>query len=359
MFNVPSLYSLFEHSTSNIERPTSNFGLQMTLSTTYLSLPLSSPLVASASPLTREIVTLRQLEDAGAAAVVLPSVFEEQLQQEKAFMDHFLNAHTDSLAEARGFFPDQDLYEHQSDLALAHLQRAKAALGIPVIASLNGTTAEGWSGFAKKMQDAGADAIELNLYEVAADPTVSGAEMEARQLATVKTVTDAVSIPVAVKIGSHYSALAHMAGEFEAAGAAGLVMFNRFYQPDFDIDSRTASRKLGLSNPREMLLPLSWISILRGQRQLDLAATTGVHNVDGVIKYLMAGANAVCSTSALLQNGPAKMSEFKKGLIDWLDSNGYESVNELRGCMRREYVDNPELFERANYIKLLSSYPHP
>ena len=331
----------------------------MTLSTTYLSLPLSSPLVASASPLTGKLDSLRQLEDAGAAAVILPSVFEEQIHQEKLFMDHFLNVKTEATPEAQDFFPDPDLYEYKSDLALEHIQKAKKALSIPVIASLNGSTREGWSAFAKQIEQAGADAIELNLYEVAADPSISGAELEERQLDTVSEITKKLSIPVSVKISSHYSALAHMAKGFEETGAAGLVLFNRFYQPDFDIESRSASRKLGLSHSREMLLPMSWIAILRGQRSLDLAATTGVHCISDVIKYLMAGANVVCSTSALLQNGAEKLTQFKTELEDWLEENGYKNVEELRGCMRREYVDNPELFERANYIKLLKSYPIP
>ena len=329
----------------------------MNLSTSYLSLPLSSPLVASASPLTGKLDSLRQLEDAGAAAVVLPSVFEEQIHQEKDFMDHFLHIKTDATPEAQDFFPDPDLYDYKSDLALERIVKAKETLNIPVIASLNGSTREGWSEFAKQIEHAGADAIELNLYEVAADPSISGVELEERQVDTVRDVINTVSIPVSVKISSHYSALAHMAAQFEEIGAAGLVMFNRFYQPDFDIESRTASRKLGLSHSREMLMPMSWIAILRGQRKLDLAATTGVHSTNDILKYLMAGANVVCSTSALLQNGPGKLAEFKKELEDWLEENGYQTVDELRGCMRREYVDNPELFERANYIKLLSSYP--
>lgn len=328
----------------------------MTLSSSYLSLPLSSPLAASASPLTGKLETLRQLEDAGAAAVVLPSVFEEQLHQEKEFMDHFLSVKADEIAEAQSFFPDPHLYEFNRNHTLKLLEQAKAALDIPVIASLNGSTPEGWSDFARQMEQAGADALELNLYEVAADPGVTGQDVENRQLETVREVCDAVSIPVAVKIGSHYSALANMAQQFEQAGASALVLFNRFYQPDFDIDSRIASRRLGLSHSRDMLLPMSWIAILRSQRTLDLAATTGVHSVEDIIKYLMAGANAVMTTSALLQHGPSLLTTLKQGLTEWLEEHGYESVDELRGCMRREYVDNPELFERANYIKLLSSY---
>lgn len=325
------------------------------LSTSYLSLPLSSPLVASASPLTGDLESLRRLEDAGAAAAVLPSVFEEQLHQEKEFMDHYLSVRTNMLPEAQSFFPDPDLYEFRADRTLELIRGAKSALDIPVIASLNGATSEGWRALAAEMQAAGADAIELNLYQVAADASVSGADLESRQLDTVREVVASVSIPVAVKIGPHYSALAHMAKRFEAAGAAGLAMFNRFYQPDFDIDSRTVSRRLGLSHPREMLLPLSWIAILRGQLSLNLAATTGAHAAEDVVKYLMAGADIVCSTSALLKHGPEKLTEFRAGLEAWMEQNGYDDVGGLRGCMRREYVDNPELFERANYIKLLSS----
>jgi dihydroorotate dehydrogenase (fumarate) len=324
------------------------------LSTTYLNLNLPHPLVASASPLTGKTDTLRQLEDAGAAAVVLPSVFEEQLAQEKSFMEHYLTAKADTLTEAQSFFPDPDLYEYKSDEALERVRDAKQALDIPVVASLNGATPGGWTEFASQLANAGADALELNLYEVAADPSVSGAEIEARQLETVESVVNEVQIPVSVKIGPQYSSPAHIAAGFEKAGAAGLVLFNRFYQPDFDIESRTASRKLGLSSARDQLLPLSWIAILRSQRSCSLAATTGVHGTENVIKYLMAGADAVMSTSALLQNGPSFLTELKQGLTDWMDAHDYSSLDDLRGCMRREYVDNPELFERANYIKLLS-----
>lgn len=326
------------------------------LNTSYLGLDLSHPLVASASPLTGDLSSLRQLEDAGAAAVVLPSVFEEQLRQEKAFMDHYLSVGADALTEAQSFFPDPDLYDYKSDNALERVRKAKEALGIPVIASLNGATPGGWTDFAVQLAGAGADALELNLYEVAADPAVSGAEVEERQLETVRAVVEAVSIPVSVKIGPQYSAPAHMAAQFEAAGAAGLVLFNRFYQPDFDIEARSASRKLGLSSPRDQLLPLSWIAILRGQRSCSLAATSGVHGPEQLIKYLMAGADAVMTTSALLKNGPGFLNDLKQGLLDWMASHEYQSLDTLRGSMRREYVDNPELFERANYIKLLSAY---
>jgi dihydroorotate dehydrogenase (fumarate) len=326
------------------------------LSTTYLGLELPHPVVASASPLTGKLSTLRQIEDAGAAAVVLPSVFEEQLQQEKDFMDHYLTAKADSLSEAQSFFPDPDLYEYKSDAALERVQQAKQAMDIPVIASLNGATPGGWTEFATRLASAGADALELNLYEVAADPGVPGHEIERRQLETVEAVVQAVSIPVSVKIGPQYSAPAHMAAGFEEAGAAGLVLFNRFYQPDFDIGERTASRRLELSAPRDQLLALSWIAILRGQRSCSLGATSGVHGAEQVIKYLMAGADAVMTTSALLKNGPGHLTSLVQGLQTWMEEHGYDHLETLRGCMRREYVDNPELFERANYIKLLSGY---
>lgn len=326
------------------------------LSSTYLSLKLSHPLVASASPLTGKLSTLRQLEDAGAAAVVLPSIFEEQLQQEKAFMDHFLSVKENAVTEAQSFFPDPDLYDYKSDSALERVQQAKEALDIPVIASLNGATPGGWTDFATSLADAGADALELNLYQVAADPSVSGSEVESRQLETVAAVVDAVSIPVSVKIGPQYSAPAHMAAGFEKAGAAGLVLFNRFYQPDFDIEERTASRKLELSAPRDQLLALSWISILRGQRSCSLGATSGVHRPEEAIKYLMAGADAVMTTSSLLQNGPNHLTYLLEGMKKWMETHEYKDLTTLKGCMRREYVDNPELFERANYIKLLNSY---
>jgi dihydroorotate dehydrogenase (fumarate) len=319
----------------------------------YLGLDLPSPLIASAGPLTGKLDTLRQLEDAGASAVVLPSVFEEQLEREEAFKEHFLHANTDALTEAQSFYPDPGLYEADTDHALKHLQDAKAALGIPVIASLNGATTHGWRTFANRMREAGADAIELNLYEVAADPAHTSADIEDRQVEIVRDVVEAVDIPVAVKIGPHYTALANLARRFEDAGAAALVLFNRFYQPDLQIEDRTLARTLGLSQPRDHRLPLSWIAILRGQRTLDLAATSGIHAPEDAVKALMAGANAVCSTSALLKHGPEHLATLGDGLLAWMDDHGYGTVDELRGCMRRDHTEHPELFERANYIQLL------
>ncbi len=325
------------------------------LRSSYLGFSLATPLVASAGPLTGKLDTLKALEDHGASAVVLPSVFEEQLRHDEAFKDHFLQANSDALSEAHSFFPDPDLYQLQADEALTRVQNASEALDIPVIASLNGATEEGWKGFAAELESAGADALELNLYQISADPTLSGRQIEERHIDTVRDVSSSVRIPVAVKVGHTYTAFAHLAGRFEEAGAAALVMFNRFYQPDFEINSRTISRTLGLSSSREALLPLTWIAILRGQRNLDLAATSGVHQPDDVVKLIMAGADAVCTTSSLLKNGPQHLHTLTQGLLEWMDRHEYEQIEDLRGCMRREYTENPELFERANYIKLLQT----
>ena len=319
----------------------------------YLGLDLPSPLVASAGPLTGNLDGLRRLEDAGAAAVVLPSVFEEQIERENAFKDHFLRAHTDALSEAQSFFPDPGLYESDTDHAFDLLRSAKAALDIPVVASLNGATTSGWRDFARRMAAAGADALELNLYEVAADPSRSSADIETRQLEIVRDVVGAVNLPVAVKLGATYTGLAHFAARVEQAGASALVLFNRFYQPTIDIETLAISRTLGLSRSRDQLPSLAWIAILRGQRTLDLAATSGVHTPEDAVKALMAGADAVCATSALLKNGPEHLSTLRDGLLAWMDAHEHQTLDTLRGCMRREHTDQPELFERANYIQLL------
>lgn len=271
-------------------------------------------------------------------------------------MDEYLATGANALPEAQSFFPDPGLYEYKSDETLNRVREAKEALDIPIIASLNGATPGGWTSYAMELEIAGADALELNLYEVAADPKISGAEIEQRQIDTVGSVVDAVTIPVSVKIGPQYSSPAHMASQLEMAGAKGLVMFNRFYQPDFDIENRTASRSLELSTPRDQLLPLSWIAILRSHLDCSLAATSGVHSTEEVLKYLMAGADVVMATSALLKNGPSFLTELKEGLNVWMAKHSYDTVDFLRGCMKREHVEHPELFERANYIKLLKSY---
>jgi len=323
------------------------------LSTTYLGLSLRSPLVASAGPLTGSMDSLRKLEDAGAAAVVLPSVFEEQVRNEEAFVDHFLEIQSEAQPEAQRFFPDPELYPVQRPRQLELLQEAKAALEIPVIASLNGATSQGWKELALQMKEAGADAIELNLYEVAADPSVDSAELENRQCELVRELSECLKLPLAVKLSPYYSALANMAGKLEQAGAGALVLFNRFYQPDFDCERRTASRRLGLSTSREHLLPQTWISILRSQRQLDLAASSGMHQAGDVLGALMAGADIVMSTSALLKNGPEHIGTLTRELVEWMEEHDYPHIDDLRGCMQRKYLEDPSLVERANYLTLL------
>ncbi len=324
---------------------------------TYLGLELNSPFIASSSPLTGDPDRWRELEDCGAGALVLPSIFEEQLRQEEAFVGEFLHSGMDALSEAHSFFPEAELYDQVSVRSLARLRQAREALDIPVIASLNGISAEGWCSFAKELEAAGASAIELNLYEVAADPSLSSQQLETQQLEALARVLDSVQVPVSVKLSPYYSALAHMAATFVERGASGLVLFNRFYQPDFEIQTRSTSLKLGLSRSRDLLLPLSWIAILRGQLETSLACSGGVHEVEDALKAFLAGADVCMLASALLRHGPGRIRELQQGLTQWMETQGYQELDELRGSMQRQYNDRPELFERANYIRLLETYP--
>lgn len=328
----------------------------MNLSTSYLGFDFSHPFVASASPLTGKPDTLRALEDAGAAAVVLPSVFEEELAGDVQAMDRFRAAGADTLAEAQSFFPSDDLYGNVRDRKLSLVRAAKEALEIPVIASLNGISEEGWTEFAVDLVAAGADAIELNLYHVGCNPDVSGADLEAAHARVVRLVREAVQVPLAVKLSPWFSSLSHFAARLEAHGADALVLFNRFYQPDLDPEELSAATSLRLSESRELLLPATWISILRPQIQCDLAATTGIHTPTDALKALAAGADAVMSTSALLRNGPGHLRVLREGVSAWLEEKGYESLASFKGCMSRERLPNPELFERTNYIKVLESF---
>jgi dihydroorotate dehydrogenase (fumarate) len=328
----------------------------MNLASRYLGFELPHPFIASASPLTGKLDSLKALEDAGAAAVVLPSVFEEQLLQEERALQTFSQAGADTFSESQRFFPDPELYRRDSHRALELVRAARGALSIPVIASLNGTTPDGWGLFAKDLADAGAHAIELNLYHVGADPDISGDEIESRHEQVVRIVRDAVNLPLAVKIGPWFSSFANVARNLQEAGADALVIFNRFYLPDIDPETLSLHLKLGLSRSEQMLLPMSWIAMLRPHLRCGLALTTGVHSPLDAVKALMAGADAVMSTSALLQNGPGHLDVLRKGLADWLEAHEYASLDELRGCMRRDRVRNPELFERTNYIKLLNAW---
>ena len=332
------------------------------LTTTYLGLQLRHPVVASASPLSHTVQGIRGLEDAGASAVVLFSLFEEQIAQENAALAHLGALGSDSSPEALGYFPgfaSLEDFEVGPDAYLELIRRAKESVDIPVIASLNGTTDGGWTHYATLMERAGADAIELNLYRIAAGPDANGAQVEAQLVDVVAAVRAAVSIPVAVKLGPHFSAFGDVARRLVAAGANGLVLFNRFYQPDFDLDRLDVAPTLELSTPGEIRLPLLWIALLHGRVQASLAATTGVETSAEVVKYVLAGADVVMTASALLRHGVGHLQTLVTGLDEWLDARYVSSVAKLRGSMSQANVAEPERFERANYIRILQGWRHP
>lgn len=329
----------------------------MDLTTTYLGLTLRSPLVASSGPLTGRLETLRALDRAGVGAVVLPSLFEEQVVHDELSTDALLSMGESSNPEASTYFPDLDTrYESLADRYLRHIEEAKAAVEVPVIASLNGTSPGGWTRYARLIADAGADALELNLYQVAADPMVSGSQVEADQLALVRQVAEDVAIPLAVKMGATYSAFGHMAAELVAAGAAGLVLFNRFYQPDLDPYSRTAVPSLDLSTSADLRLPLRWVALLSGRVQCSLALTSGVHTGIDAAKALLAGADVAMMTSALLRNGAPHVGIVESELLAWGAECGYDSVAQLRGSASQSNIARPAIYERANYIGTLTDY---
>lgn len=328
----------------------------MNLTTRYMGLTLKNPLVASASPLSHRLETIRELEDRGAAAVVMFSLFEEQIRHDAGALEYFMTVGTDSYGEALSYFPVVDSCEVGPTEYLELIRKATAAVDIPIIASLNGTTDRGWIDFATLMQEAGANAIELNIYYIPTDMHRTGAQVEEQYLDVVARVKSAVSIPVAVKVGPYFSSFAHMAGRLDRAGADALVLFNRFYQPDFDIENRVVVPTLALSTTQEIRLPLLWIALLHGHVRCSLAATTGVHSATEVIKYLMAGANVVMSTSALLHHGPSWLTGVIRECAEWMDRKGYESVDELRGSMSHRALPDSMAFVRGNYIKILESY---
>jgi len=326
------------------------------LRTRYLGLELRSPLVASASPLTGELDGLRRLQDAGAAAAVLPSLFEEQLTHDQVELDRLLETTSEHVGEAQSYFPELEDYNTGPFAYLQRIEQAKRAVAIPVIASLNGVTPGGWVRHAERMQDAGADALELNLYTVATDPRVGAAELEARYLELVAAVRAAVTVPLAVKLSPFFTALANMAVRIVEAGADGLVLFNRFYQPDLDLDSLDVVPRLVLSTSEELRLPLRWIAILRGQVRASLAATTGVHTGLDAAKVLLAGADVAMMTSALLRHGPGHVRTVERELTELLAERDHDSVAQLRGSMSRSSMPDPEGFERANYMRTLMSW---
>ena len=328
----------------------------MELQSNYLGIELTHPVVASASPLSGSLDSIRQIEDAGASAVVMHSLFEEQLNQEIASLERYTSAGAEAFAEALSYFPEVTTYRSSSDRYLETLRQASESTDIPIIGSLNGISNEGWVGYATGMEQAGAAAIELNVYYIPADLTTSGREVEERYLSVVRAVRDAVSVPLALKLSPFFSAVGHMATQLVAAGVDGLVLFNRFYQPDFDLDKLEVSRTLDFSDRTEIRLGLLWLSVLHRQLDVSLAASSGVETGTEVVKYLMAGADVVMTTSSLLKHGIDHIGTIKQQLIDWMDERGYDTVDQLRGCMSLENVSNPTAFERANYIRVLEEY---
>ncbi len=326
------------------------------LSTTYLGLKLKNPLVASASPMCEDVGNVRRLEDSGASAVVLHSLFEEQIELESDELDRFITEGSELSPEAVTHFPELTQRVMGPEAYLTHIVKCKQAVKIPVIASLNGTTKGGWLSYAKQMEQAGADALELNIYYIPVDPNVTGDRVEQQYIDLVKAVKAEVKIPVAIKLGSHFSAMANMAKRLDAAGADGLVLFNRFYQPDFDLEGLEVVPNLILSNSHELLLRLHWIAVIYGTVKADMALTGGVHSATDVVKAMMAGARVAMMTSALLKRGISYLDTLATELLVWMGEHEYSSIKQMQGSMSRNSVPQPGAFERANYMKVLSSY---
>ncbi len=328
----------------------------MDLTTTYLGLKLKNPLIPSAGPLTKDVDTVKQLEDVGAAAVVLYSLFEEQIEHEQLEIHHYTTAHADSNAEASNYFVDSSEFKAGPEDYLEHIQKLKKSVSIPIIASLNGKSLGGWTDYAKQIQQAGADALELNIYRLATDVTKTGAEIEQSYLDIVKAVRAAVDIPIAVKLAPFFSSISWMANEISKAGADGLVLFNRFYQPDIDLENLEVVPNVLLSTPMAMRLPLRWIAILYDKVLADLAASSGVYNEKDVIKMIMAGAKATQMLSCLLKFGVGHIGDVLNRMKYWMEVNEYESLEQMRGSMSYRNAGDPAQFERANYMKVLNSY---
>ncbi len=328
----------------------------MDLSTTYLGLTLKNPLVPSSSPLTRELGKLKQMEDAGAAAIVLYSLFEEQVTLESHTLDHYLTQGVESFAEALTYFPEAAEYHSSPTGYLKHIRQAKESLDIPIIASLNGVSTGGWVRYARDIEQAGADALELNIYYLPTDIHLGGSEVEQIYLDILRDVKANVSIPVTMKLNPYFSAIANMAYRLSEAGADGLVLFNRFYQPDLDLENLEVVPNLKLSNSDELRLPLRWIAILYGRIQADLALTTGIHTTTDVLKGVAAGASITMIASELLQNGINRLRLLLAGTEAWLEEHEYESLSQLQGSLSQIHCAEPAAFERANYMRVLSSY---
>jgi dihydroorotate dehydrogenase (fumarate) len=328
----------------------------MDITTTYLGIKLKSPIVCSAGPLSEKISNIREMEDAGAGAVVLYSIFEEQIEHEQLELDYHTSVHAESFAEATSYLPTPFEFKLGPDEYLNHIRKAKEAVNIPVIASLNGKSIGGWTDYAKKMEQAGADALELNIYLLPTDINKPSSEIEKTYIEIVKAVKSTVKIPIAVKMHPFFSSTSYMAAQLSKAGADGLVMFNRFYQPDIDLEKLEVVPNVILSTPMAMRLPLRWIAMMYGRINADLAATSGIYNAEDVLKMVMAGAKVTQMLSALLKFGIGHIADVTTNLKTWMEEKEYESLDQMRGSMSYMNVDDPAKFERANYMKVLNSY---
>jgi dihydroorotate dehydrogenase (fumarate) len=328
----------------------------MNLKTTYLGLNLRTPLVVSASPLSESLDNIRRMEDAGASAVVLHSLFEEQLRADRRDLNHLSLLGTESYPEALSYFPEPGDWLVGPESYLKHIARAKAAVHIPIIASLNGSTPGGWTGFAKEIQDAGADALELNLYSVPTDPDLVSADLEQHDVDVLRAVRVSVKIPVAVKTSPFFTNFAHMAKRFAETGANGLVMFNRFYQPDVEMESLEVAPHVFYSTPMAMRLPLRWIAILHGKLGVSLAATSGIHRGQDALKMLMVGADVTMLCSALMRHGIGHLKVVEEEMTHWMHDHEYESVAQLKGSLSHKNCPDPTAFERAQYLRAVGSH---
>jgi dihydroorotate dehydrogenase (fumarate) len=328
----------------------------MNLTTNYLGMLLKNPIVASSSPLSHTLDSIRRLEDAGVAAVVMYSLFEEQIGFDSYYIDYHLTQHIDSYAESISYFPDMQSYNVGPDEYVNLIRRAKETVDVPVIGSLNGASVGGWTDYAKLIEDAGADALELNIYYLPTNTRISGTEVETLYLDILLSVRQAISIPVAVKMSPFFSSIPNMASRLTDVGADGLVLFNRFYQPDFDLEKLEVAPRLVLSNSDDLRLPLRWVAILYGRLTSDFAITSGIHTAHDVIKGLMAGARVTMMTSELLQKGVRRVGQVLNELVTWMNEHEYESVMQMIGAMSQKHCTEPAAFERANYMKMLDSY---
>jgi dihydroorotate dehydrogenase (fumarate) len=326
------------------------------LSTTYLGLKLKNPLVASASPLSKNVEQVKRLEEAGIAAVVMYSLFEEQIIHESLELDHYLVRGTESFAEALTYLPEAGTYNLLPDRYVANVEQLKKSVSIPVIGSLNGVSKGGWTRYARLIQDAGADALELNLYFIPTNPVVPAQGIEDAQVELVADIKSSIKIPLAVKLSPFYTSLPHFVKRLAKAGADGLVLFNRFYQPDFDIEELNISHTLDLSSSSELRLPLRWIALQHGQVDVDFALTSGVHSATDVLKAMMAGAKVSMMASELLHNGADSVANILAELQTWMEKHEYTSIKQMQGSMSQKSVAEPAAFERANYMKVLSSF---